>query len=102
MDFTYIVAGIISVVVGVVGGSVFLLVQGQTFWRLLATTVPVAVVLDLALLLDWSRVEPITTSFLLTDLAFFTAYSLVGCSIGALPLVVARRLYRRLSNTEGD
>lgn len=94
MDFTYIVAGFISVVVGAVGGSIFVMMQGQSYWRLLAGTVPVAIVVDFALLLDWSGVEPMTITFVLTDLAFFTVYALVGCSLGALPLLCGRRLYR--------
>lgn len=102
MDFTFIVAGFISVVVGAVGGSLFLMVRGESFWCLLAATVPVAIVVDFALLLDWSQVEPMTTTFLLTDLAFFALYALVGCSLGALPLFGARRLYRRLQKSDAD
>jgi hypothetical protein len=98
MDFTYIVAGFISVVVGFIGAGLFLLMRGQSFRHLLAATVPVAIVIDFVLLLDWSRVEPMTTAFFLTDLAFFTIYALVGCSLGALPLLFARRLYRRLKS----
>lgn len=102
MDFTYIVAGFISVVVGAVGGSLFLLVRGESYRRLLAATVPVAIVADFVLLLDWNRVEQMTTTFFLTDLAFFTLYALVGCSLGALPLLGARRLYRRLLKSDAD
>jgi hypothetical protein len=102
MDFTYIAAGFISVVVGAVGGSIFLLVQGESYWRLLAATVSAAIVVDFALLLDWSRVERMTTTFLLTDLAFFTLYGLIGCSLGALPLLGARRLYRRLQTSDAE
>lgn len=102
MDLTYIVAGLISVVVGFVGGGIFVLVQGQSYRRLLAAAVAVAVVADFVLLLDWSRVAEITPTFLLTDLAFFTLYALVGCSLGALPLLGGRRLYRRLRKSGAD
>ncbi len=98
MDFTYLIAGFIGVVVGAIAGSLFLLMRGESFWRLLAVTVPISVVVDFALLLDWSRVEPMTTTFFLTDLAFFTVYALVGCSLGALPFLGARRLYRLLKS----
>ena len=96
MDFTYIVAAFLSVVVGAVAGSLFILLKGLSFWRLLAVSVPAAIVIDFALLIDWSRMEQMTTVLLLTDFAFFTLYSLVGCSLGALPLLAGRQLYRRL------
>jgi hypothetical protein len=102
VDFTYIIAGFLSVVVGAVGGTLFLLMRGESFGRLLATVVPIAIVVHFALLLDWSRIEPMTTTFFLTDLAFFTLYAVVGCSLGALPFLGARRLYRRLLKSDAD
>ncbi|MGV3554022.1 MAG: hypothetical protein ACO1OD_02075 [Croceibacterium sp.] len=101
MDFTYIIAGFISVVVGALGSGVFLLLRGESFWRLLAITVPIAIVVDFALLLDWSQIEPMTTAFFLTDLAFFSVYALIGCSLGALPFFGARKLCRVLRSDVG-
>lgn len=101
MDFTYFVAGFIAVVVGAVSGSLFLLVRGESFWRLLAVMVTITVLVDFALLLDWSRVEHMTTALLLTDMGFFTVYALVGCSLGALPLLATRGVYRRCRKAEG-
>jgi len=54
----------------------------------------VAVIIDFALLVDWSRANEMTAAFLLTDAAFFAVYGLVGCAIGALPIIGARGLYR--------
>ena len=101
MDFTYIIAGIISLLIGALGSGLFLLLRGESFWRLLAVTVPIAIVIDFALLLDWSQIEPMTTAFFLTDLAFFSVYALVGCSLGSLPLFGARQLYRFLKSDAG-
>ncbi len=102
MDFTYIVAAIISFVVGIVGGGIFVLARGQSFRRLLAVTIPVAVLIDFALLLNWSRVDEMTTALFMTDLAFFMLYALVGCSLGALPFLAGRRLYRMFRKSGAD
>jgi hypothetical protein len=42
--------------------------------------VTTTVILDFALLLDWSRADEMTAEFLLTDFAFFMVYAVVGAS----------------------
>lgn len=103
MDFTYFVAGfIIAVVVGVIAGTIFLLAKGESFWRLMVISVPVAVIADFGLLLDFSRVEAFTIVSLLPDFGFFSLYGMVGCALGALPLIAARGVYRRVLKAGAD
>lgn len=102
MDFTYIIAGFISLLVGFVGASVFVIVRGQSFWRLLAATVAVALAADFTLLLDWSHAAEMSASFLLVDLAFFTVYAFVGCPVGAALPLAGRALYRHFRSASGN
>lgn len=96
MDLTYFVAGFLALIVGFVGATIFVTAGGTSLWQLLAATVGVTLLTDFALLLDWGRTDQMTLGFLLTDLAFFTLYALVGCSVGAAPLIATRQLFRRL------
>ncbi len=96
MDFTYFVAGFFAVVVGFVCAAIFVMEGGRSFRRLLTATVGVTLAADFALLLDWSRTDQMTVTFLLTDMAFFTLYAVFGCSIGAAPWLAGRQLFRSL------
>ena len=94
MDFTYLVALVLSLAVGFVGSLLFVAVHGRSFRRLIAVTLAVSIIADFALLIDWSRSDEITAAFLLTDAAFFIVYGSVGCALGALPVLAIRRVYR--------
>jgi hypothetical protein len=94
MDYTYFVAGFLALLVGFVGAAIFVTVGGNSLRRLLMATMGVTLATDFALLLDWSRTDQMTLGFLLTDLAFFALYAVVGCAIGAAPLLVGRKLLR--------
>ena len=97
MDFTYLVALVFSVVIGLVGALVFVAMRGGSYWRLASFVLLAAVAADFALLLDWSRANAFTGSLLLTDAAFFIAFGLVGGLIGALPVLGLRATCRRLA-----
>jgi hypothetical protein len=97
MDFTYIVALFLSFVIGFVGSLVFIAIRGRSYWRLAISVLVTTLAADFALLLDWSRVNAFTASFLLTDLAFFLGYGVVGGVIGALPVLGLHTIYRRLT-----
>lgn len=94
MDFTYHVALALSVVIGFAGALIFVALKGRSYWRLALTTVLVAVFADFALLVDWRRANEMTAAFLRTDAAYFAVYGLVGCAIGALPVIGARWIFR--------
>ena len=94
MDYTYLVAGFLALPIGFVGAAIFVMTGGTSFRRLLIATVGVTLATDFALLLDWSRTDQMTLGFLLTDLAFFALYALVGCAIGAASLLAGRKLLR--------
>ena len=95
MDFTYIVALCLSVLIGFASAVLFVAFRGRSYWRLAIPALLVAVAADFALLLDWSRANEFPASLLLADAVFFVGYGLIGCFIGALPVVGARAAYRR-------
>lgn len=97
MDFTYLVALILSVVIGFAGALVFIAMRGRSYRRLVVSVLLVIVAADFALLLDWSRANEFTASILLADAAFFVGYGLVGGLIGALPVLSLRAAYRKLT-----
>lgn len=97
MDFTYLVALFLSVVIGFAGALVFIAMRGRSYRRLAIAVLLVIVAADFALLLDWSRVNQFTLSLLLTDAAFFVGYGLLGGLMGALPVLGLRAAYRRLT-----
>lgn len=94
MDFTYFVAFALSVVIVFVSALIFIALKGRSYWRFSLTTLLVAVFAAFALLVDWRHANEMSAVFLLTDASFFTVYGLVGCAIGALPVIGARGIYR--------
>jgi hypothetical protein len=80
MDFTFLAAAFFSLLIGFIGTIIFVLTRGRSYLRLLFATVTTTVILDFALLLDWSRADEMTAEFLLTDFAFFMVYAVVGAS----------------------
>ena len=102
MDFTYLVAAFLSVLIGFAGAVIFTAIRSRSYGRLLVVTVAIALIADFALLLDWSRADAMTMDLLLTDLAFFSAYAVVGCSIGALFVLSVRQLFRWVRQIGAD
>ncbi len=96
MDFTYLVALFLSVIVGFASALVFAALRGKSLRRLFLSAVAFAVAVDFALLIDWGRWEEITANFIMTDAVFFLAYAVPGTAVGALPVLGLRWLYRRL------
>ena len=94
MDFTYFVAGFLSLLIGFGGAIIFVAMRGRSYRRLLVTAVAIAVGADFALLLDWSHMASMTAGLLLADLMFFTLYAFAGCSLGAFPVLAGRRVVR--------
>lgn len=101
MDFTYFVAGFVALIVGIAGSIIFVVKRGHSFPLLFASLVAVTVVIDFMLLIDWCTADFITANFLVTDFAFFTVFALVGCSIGTIPVLAGRVLYRKLRALRG-
>jgi hypothetical protein len=96
MDFTYFVALALSIIIGFASALVFIAVRGRSYLRLAGFAVIAAVAADFALLIDWSHANQMTAAFLVTDAAFFAVYGLIGCFVGALPVLGLRGLYRRV------
>ena len=87
MDFTYIVALLFSLTVGFVGSVLFVLASGKSYWRFFAIAPMLTVAADFALMEDWSRASEFTANFLLIDAALFALSAIVGCALGAFPVL---------------
>lgn len=94
MDLTYYAAGALSIVIGFVGALFLVGMKSRSYWRFALITLVASVFADCVLLVDWSHANEMTAVLLLTDAAFFTAYGLVGCAIGALPVVAAHGIFQ--------
>ena len=95
MDFTYFVAFFIALVSGFFGALIFVFTNGRSLRRLLGAALAVTLVADFGLLYDWTRTNELNASTMLLDLIFFTTYGMIGCMIGAAPVLASRWLYRR-------
>ena len=102
MDLTYFVALALSVIIGFASALVFIAARGRSYLRLATVALIVAVAADFALLIDWSHLEKMNATFLLTDAAFFAGYGLIGCVVGALPVLGSRGIYRRFRRSGMD
>jgi len=95
MDLTYFVALGLALVIGLVAAVIFVARQGQSKRRLLAWAVLVSAIADFVLLIDWSYVGEYPLWILAIDLFFFAIYGFVGCALGALPVLLLRKLLRK-------
>ena len=95
MDYTYFMAGLIALVVGLVAGVVFVTSRGRSKLRLLAIASGIAFVLDWALLINWKHGGEMSVELFLSDVLFFAIYSIIGCMMGVSPALVARYLWRK-------
>ena len=94
MDFTYIIAGFLAIVVGFAAGCVFVAFKGKSSLRLFAVASATAFALDWLLLINWAHVGEVPVIILVSDFAFFAIYSLIGCLIGASPPLLVRYIWR--------
>lgn len=100
MDFTYYAAFALSIVIGFVGALIFILLRGRSYWRFALVTLVAAVFADFALLVNWRYANEMTAEFLLTDAAFFAGFGIVGCAIGALPVIGTRGINRLIRGSQ--
>jgi len=94
MDFTYFIAGFIAIVVGLVAAVVFVAFKGKSSQRLFAAASAVAFALDWVLLIKWAHIGDVPAAIFLSDFLFFAISSLIGCMIGAFPVLLIRFLWR--------
>lgn len=95
MDFTYIVAAFLSLIIGFCSAAVFVAVRGRSPRKLIWIAVAVSVVADFVLLIDWRRIGDMSPGMLAADLGFFTLYAFIGCGFGAYPVLAVRNVLRR-------
>lgn len=96
MDFTYLVAFALSVLVGF-AIALALIIAGRTpnrkHYRIGVAGV---IATDYLLLINWSAITLNEIWILAVDLAFFTIYGCMGIAIGMLPVIAAVTITRRL------
>jgi hypothetical protein len=97
MDSTYIIALILSAIIGCLAASAFIAIGGRSVLRLLLVATVIAVVAEFFLLINWAAADAITWEFLLFDFAIFSVYGVFGCLAGILPVLGIRALYRLLN-----
>ena len=102
MDFTYIVALLLSIIVGSVVFVVFTFAKAKAYWRWVAAATVLGVVLDFALLVDWRQINTVGRRILLFDLVFFTVYGAIGVMLGSLPVLAVRGFIGRFTNRRPD
>lgn len=102
MDFTYFIAAFLAVVVGFLGAIAFVIAQGQSLSRLIWSAIGITIVLDFAFLINWANVDQEALPVLFIDLAVFTIYAMVGCTIGVAPVLALRRLLKRDQQPNDD
>lgn len=95
MDFTYIVAAFLSLIMGFCSAVVFVAVGGRSPRTLIWIAMVASVIADFTLLLDWRRIGDMAPAVLVADLGFFILYAFIGCAFGAYPVLAVRRLLRR-------
>lgn len=102
MDFTYIVAAFLSLVIGFCSAAVFVAVRGRSSRKLIWIAAAVSVVSDFTLLIDWRGIGDMTPGMLIADLGFFILYAFIGCAFGAYPVLAVRNLLRRARRAGAD
>ena len=112
MDFTYLLAAALSLVVGLIAAIPLALDVFARPRLAFALTVAIATFLNLAILINWRALTPGDLDVLAIDLAIFGAVAFVGVAAGAivgtLPILVlrgllnaARRLLARFGHGSG-
>jgi len=94
MDFTGIIALLLSGIAGFVIALTFAMWSSRSYALLFATILSVSVLADFALLVDWSRSDQITTEFLLNDAVLFAVTGLIGGAVGAAPVLLCYWIYQ--------
>jgi len=96
VDITYFIAGFIALGVGFAAAIAFVVIRGRSTPRMIAIASTVAMALDFALLINWTQISANVVPILLVDCLFFAIYSLVGCTLGTLPVMLARFAWRKV------
>ena len=99
MDFTYLVASFIAVVVGLVVGTLFVALRWGSKRRLLIVSFGVSLLLAGVLLIDWSQISSLPIEFVVLDLMMVALYAFVGCGVGTIPPLAVRRLTRAIRSS---
>ncbi len=89
MDFTYPIAGVIGLFVGLVGGSILGFLRLR-FLTILGLVAAVALLLDAILLINWSLVSRYSARFLAADFGIIAGMSFAGAALGILPMAIVR------------
>ncbi len=97
MDFTWLIALFIAVLVGMLRSLVAVLRKESFLWKNYFATVLMVFSLDLVLLIDWSEVEARTIGLVLLSCLFFALYSLIGCLVGSFPVLAGHWLVKKLT-----
>jgi hypothetical protein len=95
MDFTYLLGGLISVLVGFAGAILFVAAKSESIGRFLLSVVVASVVLSFVMLMDWGFISQQPINFFASSLLIFVVYAVLGCCLGASPVIGARDLLRR-------
>ena len=94
MDFTGILALFLSGFVGFTLALIFAVKGGRNYAVLFSSIIALAILLDLALLIDWTRTSEFTLQFLLSDAAMFLFIGLIGGGVGAAPVLICYWIYQ--------
>ena len=94
MDFTGILALFISGIVGFTLALIFAIKSGRNYPMLILSILALAIILDFALLVDWTRTSEFTFQFLLSDATMFLIVGLIGGGVGAAPVLICYWIYQ--------
>lgn len=97
MDFTYFIALGLALLIGFVSAIIFVARKGQSKRKLVGWATVASVVADFILLIDWSHISEYPLWIFGLDLIFFVIYGVVGCALGAFPVLIARMLIRKIA-----
>jgi hypothetical protein len=95
MDFTYFIAAFLGLFVGFITAAAFLVAKRGSWRKVLVTAALGSMALNAILLINWAELDSLPPLLLLMDFGFIGIYTLVGCTIGAGPLIAARYAWRR-------
>lgn len=94
MDFTYLLAGISALMIGLFTSCLYVLQGRGSRLRLTAVTFAASLALNGTGLINWVHVGDMPPNFLLLDFALIAAYTFIGCVIGVLPALALSALWR--------
>jgi hypothetical protein len=93
MDFTYIIAGFLGLLAGLLLGSIFAFL-GLTAKRVLVSALAPTIIADAILLINWRSVGAVSPIFVLPDFFVIALFSFLGSCAGVLPALATRHILR--------